>query len=503
MEAISSSYRSQARTCATILVSKFSEHIAIPWDTLWTVTEFAAAKTCTDCSIKSARCVSSTFGTSCLLCMECVVKGESYKPYPGDPPTPFPFGVETLCISTLTHSWVECILEHCSETLKELLIEDHVDLATQDWNTLCENLVQLEFLFLPKEALQRLPPGQQPFQNLRENVSIKIKPTQLYSRNWYYTTSEGFALPLGSPCVSSLDCQGCKLSNDGILALSSYVGLKRLNLSKNMLDDIREVGECRCLEVLDVSHNILDDHAMRVLDNLHSLKTFILSSCLRVTQLPGLQYCPLLTKLIVDNTGLTSEGLAEICSFCPRLTEISLESCEDIKTVTSLGLCACLKTIILARTNVSSIDHGALPSSIETLDLSMSPITSLTFLQNLTQLKVLKLCGCGRVRSLDGVEFCTALNDLDLSLIPLRNKLTPLQYSSCSSILSLNLDSTHVTADDVKSLMSLTNLTYLSVRGGNPQFGFELTDILEYIPSLRRLSVSSYSVEFLQSQLES
>ena len=194
--------------------------------------------------------------------------------------------------------------------------------------------------------------------------------------------------------------------------------------------------------------------------------------------------CPTLTSL--DCRGLLVEELD--LSKCVNLTELSLESCDELASLDLSKLVNLTKLSLKSCDQLPSLDLSKL---VNLTELSLDPFDKFTSLDlsKFVNLMKLSLDSCGQLASLD-LSKLVNLTDLSLSSC---DQLTSLDLTKCVNLTRLYLDpnSSFFGDPDVQltslDLSKLVNLTNLSISSCDKLTSLDLSKLV----NLTDLSISS------------
>ena len=194
--------------------------------------------------------------------------------------------------------------------------------------------------------------------------------------------------------------------------------------------------------------------------------------------------CPTLTSL--DCRGLLVEELD--LSKCVNLTELSLESCDELASLDLSKLVNLTKLSLKSCDQLPSLDLSKL---VNLTELSLDPFDKFTSLDlsKFVNLTKLSLSSCGQLASLD-LSKLVNLTDLSLSSC---DQLTSLDLTKCVNLTRLYLDpnSSFFGEPDVQltslDLSKLVNLTDLSINTCDKLTSLDLSKLV----NLTDLSISS------------
>ncbi len=149
------------------------------------------------------------------------------------------------------------------------------------------------------------------------------------------------------------------------------------------------------------------------------------------------------------------EGLvftSQLIMRLPRLEEVDIKGCGDIRDLTPLAACINLQTLDCGFTAVGSLAPLASCTSLHVLNCRNTAVSSLEPLASCTSLHTL-YCSSTAVSSLEPLSWCTSLHTLDCSFTAV-SSLAPL--ASCTSLHTL-----HCYDTSVSSLAPLASCTAL------------------------------------------
>lgn len=153
--------------------------------------------------------------------------------------------------------------------------------------------------------------------------------------------------------------------NTGIKKLSLIENLtnaKELDISKNVISDIKDLSQCKYLQVLDVSNN-------------------------KVKDISPLAQMTTLTSLELGNNSILSVGALKNLT---GLTSLGLEN-NEIKDITSLSELTGIKNLNLAGNKLKDIIALAKHANLESLNISNNKVKDISIAVNLTNLKILHI----------------------------------------------------------------------------------------------------------------
>jgi Leucine-rich repeat (LRR) protein len=229
-----------------------------------------------------------------------------------------------------------------------------------------------------------------------------------------------------------------KLTLESCRALLSLKGIEDLALEmpKSYGGAVLSLSGCSSLTTLKhfpknpVSVDRLDLSYMKALKSLEHLP-----------QLPAVK------SLFAYSSGF--EDISAIRNL-PNLESVSLSNCNTFKNVECLGKHANLKEVTLSSTAVEKLPHEW-QAPLE--DLDMSQTSSLADLGQLpASLKQLNIKGCEALKTLKGIEGCTALAKLNAYQCDQLNSLEGLQHSTQLEELYISMQVT-----DHAALINLKN----------------------------------------------
>eukprot|EP01060_Flectonema_neradi_P008981 TRINITY_DN1642_c0_g1_i1.p1 TRINITY_DN1642_c0_g1~~TRINITY_DN1642_c0_g1_i1.p1 ORF type:complete len:352 (+),score=67.92 TRINITY_DN1642_c0_g1_i1:779-1834(+) len=167
--------------------------------------------------------------------------------------------------------------------------------------------------------------------------------------------------------------------------LKEYQHLQRVDMSGNLLTNLKDLEGMKCLRSITAKRNRLRDDV--VLPELFALQKLDLSSNI-LTQVPTLTNHLYLSQLTLDNNEIT-----EIRGLENQRNLTSLSLCGNLLTSVK-GLEGCpLRKLYLSENNISSIDGIECLSKLEILHLSSNEITRVEPLDKLERLISLDLAG--------------------------------------------------------------------------------------------------------------
>lgn len=172
-------------------------------------------------------------------------------------------------------------------------------------------------------------------------------------------------------------------------------------------------------------------------------------------------------------------------------TSVSLSS-RGLTTIEGLSLLPAVTNLTLS--NNTTLDYNSLAKelpkmpTITTLSMSQCGTTSLTFLRNVTGLKILSL-SYNALTSLDGIQHMSSLMQLTIN----NNQLTSLEpIENLTQLTTLNFSLNNIKKADISKLTNLTSVTYST----NPLEEFNVGNLgLSSITTLTLTSAYFYIYE--------
>jgi Leucine-rich repeat (LRR) protein len=177
------------------------------------------------------------------------------------------------------------------------------------------------------------------------------------------------------------------LSNDDLAEISKLVKLRKLSISSQELTNLDFIKELVELEFLDMSsNNITDFSALQNFPNLKFLN--VESNPISDLGFIGfLQSKDILECLIVANTNIESvEGI----EWLTHLTMLDI-SRNDIKNVSSIGNLIFLERILFYKTNIQNLDFTKDMRDLKTIVASFNSISDISSLSDKKDLEYIQL----------------------------------------------------------------------------------------------------------------
>lgn len=333
---------------------------------------------------------------------------------------------------------------------------------------------------------------------LRVTGCSALKDLRCYGSNNTFSTLD----LTGSTGLTYLDCGPCP-NLSSITNLSSCTGLKTFICYNSKLSDLSAVNNFSNLENLNCSNTNITS---LTLNGKSKLASVTCNNCAYLTTadiynnsaLVSLSCygCPALTKLYCYSNKLSTLNVTSNpvlkdlrcygsnntfnslnLSGTHALTYLDCAPCPSLSSISYLGSCTALKTLICYNTSLTSLDVANL-NNLESLNCNNSKITSLS-LTNKSKLTSLACYNNPQMTTLTvtGTQISGMSMSGNTGLTTLNCYSNPYLYnisnlSSCTNLTSLDCHSCNFSSLDVSNLNKLTalacnnnKLTSLNVQG--------------------------------------
>ena len=229
-------------------------------------------------------------------------------------------------------------------------------------------------------------------------------------------------LAASSATLQHLDLYMCKAICD-ISVVERFASLEYLNLHGcEGVRSIDALSGCRRLQFVDLARCAAVSN-IDVLAGCRSLKELTVNGCTKIARIAGGSLAGTLERLSLRGTVIADVGCIARCTAlrwldigrCKSLTDVrccnglaslkvlDMSFCESVSGVLDLSGCGALETLDVCHTSVTGIDP---PASLETIDMSFTPIEDISTLRICDQLRTVTMLHCPSL-SHYGVEvFC-------------------------------------------------------------------------------------------------
>jgi len=218
--------------------------------------------------------------------------------------------------------------------------------------------------------------------------------------------------------LSSLTLRGCSSLQD-VTMLRELPKLERLVLQDcRLLQDVSALASCETITELTLSGmDHIDLDAREHFLPLVALRSLQITRCANIANLDGIQELPKLEELVVRYHPMLT-CLPANFGEAQALRTLVVSSCRKFTDISGLGLCSSLVQLDLSNTAVSSKALSEIRPCVNLVALDIALCNSITYLnpiESLSQLERLSLWGCESLHSLRPLASCRNLHTVDLS----------------------------------------------------------------------------------------
>jgi Leucine-rich repeat (LRR) protein len=268
-----------------------------------------------------------------------------------------------------------------------------------------------------------------------------------------------------------IDLQGTLVDEDGIAGLELLPSLRVLYLSRTDVGDLSLVLESKSLEQLEVKFSRVSRmNPFSGVSRKSPLKEVVLTHC-DATDVNDLGLCEGLRVLHLRSTKVTTEGIAGLRD-AQNLHEVDLSETGVTDIAPLLGCCQ-MRTLILYKTMLRSIDGVEALRNLQRLDVAETQVSSIKGLGQCKHLEVLDVSNTPvDDEGFRGIEGAQSLKAVSLSFTPV-TQLGAL--GRCAHLEEVQAQSCPVTSEGLVGLekafrLTKLNLSYTRIQGNIERF---------------------------------